>query len=128
MKTDRELLELAAKAAGYTDAEWQEMQGWGEVRYGFSQAIWSEKLHNETGSGYWNPLTDDGDALRLAVKLNIDIMNATPSEDGSEGQSVTFPLRGDYGAITEWHDTTYGKFAATRRAIVRAAAEIGAAL
>jgi hypothetical protein len=111
MKTDRELLELAAKAAG---VPWE-----GVLR--------DDGVFVHEGR-QWNPLEDDGDALRLSVKLNIDIMNATPSEDGSEGQSVTFPLRGDYGAITEWHDTTYGKFAATRRAIVRAAAEIGAAL
>lgn len=43
---NRELLILAAKAAGYG---------------------------NEEGSGYWNPLMDDGDALRLAVKLGIQV-------------------------------------------------------
>ena len=46
--TDRELLEAAAKAAGY--------------------------VHYHPGDGFyqtWNPLTDDGDALRLAVKLGL---------------------------------------------------------
>ena len=52
--TDRELLELAAKAAGIEidpiDAQ-HEPQDWVA----------------------WNPLTDDGDALRLAVKLKMTV-------------------------------------------------------
>jgi hypothetical protein len=54
--------------------------------------------------GKWNPLTDDGDALRLAVQLGIDI---------SESQLVYFDKH------------SRNPYAATRRAIVRAAAEIG---
>ena len=59
--TDRELLELAAKAAG---AEY-------EVDVD-DYSIW---LHSEIGgvTGEWNPLTDDGDALRLAVTLSIGV-------------------------------------------------------
>jgi hypothetical protein len=109
-KTDRELLEAAAKAVGYSVSRLSDDDS-ALCLVGVQQA--------------WNPLTDDGDALRLAVNLNIDLMNATPSEDGIEGQSVTFPLRGDFDALTEWHYTTEGKMAATRRAIVRAAAAIG---
>lgn len=102
MSTDRELLELAAKAAGIT----------GYIAFlKDDESGWHLKL----GKGrYWNPLTDDGDALRLAAKLEMDIcfhsegaelLNADPhiytdSEDGDQMQSV-------------------------RRAIVRAAAEIG---
>ena len=78
---DRELLELAAKAAGSTPAQ----------------------LSNCDYDYEWNPLTDDGDALRLAVKLN-------------------FPLDGFTITPSEWMDDPY---TATRRAIVRAAAEIG---
>lgn len=51
MTTDRELLELAAKAAGYEYAK----HGGYIVVFGIP--------------GNWNPLSDDGDALRLAVKL-----------------------------------------------------------
>lgn len=105
--TDSELLGLAAKAAGY---ESQGMEDGRMYLFGIQDG--------------WNPLKDDGDALRLAVTLNIDLMNATDSEDGSEGQSVTFPIRGDFDGLTEWHDTASEKQAATRRAIVRAAAEI----
>jgi len=103
--TDRELLEAAAKAAGYDDAKWQDMEGWGEVRYGFSSAIWSDKIFDEGGSGYWNPLQDDEQALRLAVKLDL-------LADGLAGHYV-YKDDAEYAA---------DPYAATRRAIVRAAA------
>ena len=80
--TDKELLELAAKAGGL--------------------AFWSE---NE-----WNPLVDDGDALRLAVKLKI---NLSFSQDCAFGFWIGTPKDGE--------DLS----SHARRAIVRAAAEIG---
>lgn len=62
---DRELLELAAKAAGI------------EYRYEpNSHRFLIEKPTLIAGGqylAYWNPLTDDGDALRLAVKLEISL-------------------------------------------------------
>ena len=65
--TDRELLELAAKAAGWNISETP-----------FGQWRRDEKY-------WWDPLTDDGDALRLAVKLRLDICtdenDAHPTED-----------------------------------------------
>jgi len=104
--TDRELLELAAKAAGYLN--WTPS---------------TEGLQIETGSSrgatgfHWNPLVDDADALRLAVKLHFKI-DVVP-----------------WGTIaTKWNESMYvddavrhndDPYAATRRAIVRAAAEIG---
>ena len=54
--TDRELLELAAKASGELTASW----------YG-NDAYFDGVLSR------WNPLSDDGDALRLAVKLNLSV-------------------------------------------------------
>jgi len=113
---DKELLELAAKAAGYDDATWHDMGSLGVVRHGFSEAMWSEKLYAENDTGYWNPLTDDGDALRLAVKLALDI-NLSPA--------MVF-VGSIYGDV--WHSCepyNDDPLAATRRAIVRAAAEIG---
>jgi hypothetical protein len=67
----------------------------------------------------WNPLTDDGDALRLAVKLRI-----TPHIDTNITEAQwAIPSVGRGGFKLESHlDDPY---AATRRAIVRAAAEIG---
>ncbi len=69
----------------------------------------------------WNPLNDDGDALRLAVKCSLDIR----FESHENGVSVE--------ACGMWDDAPCGKFEtfekegfeATRRSIVRAAAEIG---
>ncbi|MND20875.1 hypothetical protein D3C76_47860 [compost metagenome] len=84
---ERELLELAAKAGG--------VEGW--------------KVNN--GMGTWNPLADDGEALRLAADLDL------------------------FGAPTYWHflalariKNNTNKYANVRLAIVRAAAEIGKAM
>lgn len=65
---------------------------------------------------HWSPLTDDGDALRLAVKLNldVDILSDCVYANGLEVQNYQ---------LFEWHKDD--KYAATRRAIVRAAAEVG---
>lgn len=111
---DRELLELAAKAAGVRD-------------FVFCA---------ETGApfdavGYWNPLEDDGDALRLAVKLRIDLKSwifndfVVAETHIQSGRGI--PLQGDYTPPVNDHKEPRGTddCAATRRAIVRAAAEIG---
>ena len=99
--TDRELLEAAAKAAGIKVA-WRDAVGC--LCY--------------SGSPYhvaWNPLTDDGEALRLAVKLRIR----------HERHPQPF--------VAAWAPDVVGRFeepegsdpyAATRRAIVRAAASL----
>ena len=118
---DKELLELAAKAAGYADAEFQEYDGM-DVRYGFPLGIWSKKKYEETNSGYWNPLWDDGDALRLAVKLNIYTDPAT--DDEADAMIVREP----HPVIRVFESHNGDPYAATRRAIVRAAAEIGKSL
>ena len=70
----------------------------------------------------WNPIEDDGDALRLAVKLNIQI----DSDAFNNDVVVLFthqPLASDLETLTEPHNDD--PYSATRRAIVRAAAEIG---
>lgn len=96
--TDRELLELAAKAAGY------------EVR---SDGEGGLTIPTRRGaSREWNPLTYDGDALRLAVQLGFVV------EPGKCWHSHHGPAFGE--------DVLMGVMAATRRAIVRAAAQIGA--
>lgn len=104
---DRELLELAAKAVGsqYKD-DYREAFGL------YCVAVGSDGYE---GWRYWNPLIDDGDALRLAVNLRLIIR----CYEGS--------IMVDGGGIsTEEHDLSC-RCAATRRAIVRAAAEIGRA-
>lgn len=100
--TDRELLELAAKAV--LSPSW-----YGNDAYlcGFLSR--------------WNPLADDGDALRLAVKLGLDVE--------MRGCNSTHPYAAAFDHeknIAEEEQPDNGDpYAATRRAIVRAAAEIG---
>ena len=83
---DRELLEAAARAEGRT------------LKY-MTQHI--EGREPETFIACWNPLTDDGDAFRLAAKLKIPVCF-----------DFEVPVNDD-------------PMTTTRRAIVRAAAEIG---
>lgn len=107
MRSDKELLTLAAKAADYEIILMCDPHDSGEPQ--------SEFFHLD--GKYWNPLSiSTGDALRLAVKLRL--------------------LIGMYsGTSTVWYGETYlnqphgsDPYAATCRAIVRAAAEIGASL
>lgn len=71
--TEREMLEAAARAMGWEGAEYQDMQGWGEVRYGFSTAMWvNEEI------GYWNPRVGSHDALELAAALRISVEHSAP--------------------------------------------------
>jgi len=100
MTTDRELLEAAAKAAGIA------IEFYGEMPWLAS------------GKRPWNPLTDDGDALRLAVKLGIGILHRA---SGIEAHAFGSHLIICNEECAEGLDYN----AATRRAIVRAAAEIG---
>jgi len=112
--TDRELLELAAKAAGY-DFAW-----------------YCRGANNPNGipnapfaNGHeWNPLTDDGDALRLAVKLGmlVSVTSYIPGENAWGFTSAVYKR----AQITE--KFTDKPYAATCRAIVRVAAEIGKGL
>lgn len=118
--TDHNLLELAAKAAGYKvhddpnfNTFWVHPEGAVIDFYGELPIV------------KWNPLKDDGDALRLAVKLNIAInfgFAATQVNcdvyNWGEGQTL----------VESSEDGRDNPYAATRRAIVRAAAEIGKAL
>lgn len=96
--TDQELLSLAARAAGY------------KVSIQTSDGAY---VGHTMGRAFWNPLTDDGDALRLAVKLCLHINYGF----GFDGPKV---FADDISELMgEEH------CAAVRKAIVRAAAEIG---
>ncbi|MEG3078490.1 hypothetical protein R3F64_01300 [Halomonas sp. 5021] len=79
--TDKELLERAARAAGYNFD--------GNLK------------HDRYSSNIWDPLFDDGDAFRLMVALGI-----SPKFDGYADMA------------------TQDELSKTRRAIVRAAAEM----
>ena len=86
--SDRELLELAAKAAGIPYTKPTE---------DYDGSLGLAAGDNPMRTQGWNPLTDDGDALRLAHKLGL------------------------LSDVPVWPRT----LEETRRAIVRAAAEIG---
>lgn len=109
MNTDIQLLELAAKAVGFGD--WTVTGG----------SLFIEKgCPGGSGIGfYWNPRIDDGDAFRLAIKLGISL-------DICEWQQTAF-----YGVdkfVQEDWSNGGDSLAAARRAILRAAAEIGKAM
>ena len=103
---DLKLIKLAAKAAGI------------EVRYQpiTRRFLYQKELPYPEGFylAYWNPLTDDGDALRLAVDLDmfVDIKNGFSGAQVIHKSFCSEEHKGD-------------SYAATRRAIVRAAAAIG---
>jgi hypothetical protein len=106
---DRELLEKAARAAGIAVYDW--LPG----RAGFA--------HGDSITNRWNPLADDGDALRLAVKLNLDIEFDT-LPDGPIVVCAA-PWNDEFGEFRWMEWLLKDAAAATRRAIVRAAAAIG---
>ena len=100
--TDSELLELAAKAAGI-ELDWS--------AGGFNGPYYVNKLG---GHSSFRPLTDDGDALRLAVALRLSfvVMDSHIVIHGFAWPNLVI------------HEYSGDHYAATRRAIVRAAAEI----
>lgn len=92
VKTDRELIEKAAAGAGI-GGKWEWPRG------AKSPTYW-----RDANGRSWHPLTDDGDAFRIAVKLHL-----------------WEAIRMAHREVSETVDI----YAATRRAIVRAAAAIG---
>ena len=91
---DRELLEMAAKAAGYTIKDYYDVNGgWWS---------WCHELKN-----YWHPLTDDGDALLLAITL------------------PTINISAIIMAAWQAHNDDISRRAYVRREVTKAAAEIG---
>lgn len=117
MKTDKELLQLAAKAAGY-----DYLTEWSEKITDYDSEHYNRSALHASGEGgqcqSFNPLDNDGDAFRLAVDLGVDVIC-------NEYHSCVqvFYIDGSSESMVE----PYGedKHAATRRSIVRAAAAIG---
>jgi hypothetical protein len=123
--TDRELLEIAARAAGYC-VKWKDAYDAGFLDQDL-RILPEERQHFIFASfpfKEWNPLADDGDALRMAVKLGIDIVVSV----ARPARSAACPPDqiGPEHYLEEDHNGD--PYAATRRAIVRAAAEIGKAM
>lgn len=99
---DHELLRMAAKAAGisfFVDSRGRVMQ----MRGGLMPAP-------------WNPLADDGDALRLGSRLLLNVLSSEAcivAEDENGVECIEY-MYGPEDYASGW-----------RRAIVRAAASIG---
>ncbi len=105
--TDRELLGLAAKAAGY-----------GEVWYlpGGETPYIGERyeLGRDVAYKVWNPLANDAHAFGLMVTLGLVVhVGSDAARALYDGEGCTEEYSGD-------------KAASTRRAIVRCAADLGA--
>ena len=114
--TDRELLENAAKAAG--------IELWHEDVFtnGLTHKV------SDNGVLRWNPLTDDGDALRLAVRLLLHARQFPVLDDGMDeplGMVEVWRTDDDDPLHVEYFKLGDDRLIITRRAIVRAAAEIG---
>lgn len=107
--TDRELLELAAKAAGKTI----DQKTFGEYQDAHRGMVVADGEH-------WNPLDDDGDALRLAAKLSLHI------EWRLDGRVAVSP-QDQVAEIYIMESSREDRIGSLRLAIVRAAAEIGRA-
>lgn len=99
---DRELLELAAKAAGWTFPPKPEK--------------------GAIAAAQWNPLVNNSDAFHLLVKIQL-ICGQNPYSGGTE---MVFARKA--GFLPHFELINDDPYAATRRAIVRAAAEIGRAM
>lgn len=125
MKSDRELLELAAKAAGMLVLKhpWKNDDGWffceihGEPAMHFRYAANPHAHVNP-----WMPLTDDGDALRLAVKLRIKFRYNEELGQALAWRGGALELDDNRANI---EDSGGDEYDCSRIAIVRAAASIG---
>jgi len=114
----RELLELAAKTACISG-------GWGDKIEYHNGAVDLRDVWILEGDDFvpWNPLTDDGDALRLAVTCKIAL---NPTLVDGLNRDLHESAAGGVNRWTDCREKHNGDpFAATRRAIVRAAAKIG---
>lgn len=111
--SDRELLEFAAKAYGCNlKQKYVRLSSTGREIF----------FSTESGIDWtWRPFADDGDAMRLAVKLGlrVQVFLDMPFGDYAEAQHES----GECFRVG--HDDNGGSNNATRLAIVRAAAEIG---
>lgn len=104
---DAELLTLAARACGLPVR-------WDEWSKGFIR-------RSDSGAGVdsWNPLENDNDALRLAGRLHLRI---SASEEQGYAEVALYRSQYSFGVVETYKGDPS---ASIRRAIVRAAAEIG---
>ena len=120
--TDQELIELAAKTVGIK-GEWVRDTAFIQARYSFNVPY---DNHGMMTSIEWNPLREDSDAMRLAINLGMNLMMLPASlKNGFCTVGVGFSNESCSPRITISENYNQGPYKAVRRAIVRAAAEIG---
>lgn len=111
---DVELLKFAAKAVGIADLRCTETM----IKTG--RCYYPNDSEASDVVTRWNPLTDDGDALRLAVSLGMTI--------GTHAMGIYVKDTTQKMLAAHPECTNAEQHAAVRRTIVRAAAEIGKAM
>ena len=115
---DKTLLELAAKAAGLKNYRYCPAED------GLHACI--EYDDEDDCTVVWMPHLDDGDALRLAVQQGLEICRGHDAIRGEFCEVFYRPRKyARQKSCIEYHKDHPDQVAATRRAIVRAAAEIG---
>ena len=124
MDSDRELLEWAAKAAGYTTNH-----PWNAERLTLNPPVDALVVQDANGLVHtaWNPLDDSGAAMNLAVDLDLAIV-PYPIYNKQKHSVLVQKKNLDESRFEEMELHGDDPRAATRRAIVRAAASIGASL
>lgn len=125
MSADRELLALAAKAAGI-NCRWWKVRQWKERAAKYGKVKYSTGTKDVFGTHHakpWNPLADGGEALNLSAFLKIDIYHGSQLVETFHSRDLV-----SVGVIAEYFADETHRAEAMRRAIVRAAAEIGKAM
>lgn len=117
MHSDRELLELATKEAGLQLCGYSWIgENEDDEECEILESAFVKNPPEQDVAIMWNPLTDDGDALRLALQLRIRFARHLQPFVAAFAPDVVGRFEEPEG------DDIY---AAARRAIVRAAAAIG---
>ena len=121
---DKELLEFAAKSVDYEFVAYHILK---QDRNSALSTTWAEawaevkKPEASLGNCRWNPLLNDADSFKLAVQLNFAIVQ----DCEYSLVEVHYSHSSDLDRLWLEEDWAADKYSATRRAIVRAAAEIG---
>lgn len=122
MRTNRELLELAARAFGRWGDKSKYIENvydYDSLHHGSAAIQWDEYCYDT-----WNPLKEDGDCARMEAKLGIDI---EWWEAGVVACAKFSIPHADERASEEFAHHP-DRNAARRMASVRVAAEIGASI
>ncbi len=112
--TDKELLELAAKAANIPGRWHEQDDGWFMPG---NQGGWASLVR-------WDPLVNDTYAFRLMVDLNLFVFHSWTYAQGEEVPLANVVVDNAEQTVPSGEIKGNDPRAATRRAIVRAAAAI----